>query len=110
MLENTDTHLLDIYEEKIKLVEANVLKETQYCVIQDPIGPDGLNKLGTRELRKGALKFFLHPGESLEGGIQDIHKLGKDEALLLRALEKVEDKAPGDKWMIHGPCLYIPPI
>lgn len=36
--------------------------------------------------------------------------LGEDEALLLRALEQVEDKNPGDKWMITGPVSYIPPI
>ena len=35
----------------------------------------------------GETSFFLHPGERLEKGIQDVDVLAEDEALLLQALE-----------------------
>lgn len=38
-----------------------------------------------------------------------MYVLGEDQALLLKAEEKIEDKLPGDKWMIYGPCSFIPP-
>lgn len=40
-----------------------------------------------KELRKGEASFFLWPGERLENGIQDIHVLAEDEALLLQAVD-----------------------
>jgi len=71
-----------------------------------------------RELRKGEDSFFLSPGEKLESGIQKVYVLGSEEALLLRAREKFADEQdgekivrnPGDRWMIHGPCDYVPPV
>jgi len=56
----------------------------------------------------------LKPGEKLESGIQKIHVLESQEALLLRAREAFQDveqgRRPGDRWMIYGPCDYIPPV
>jgi major vault protein len=60
----------------------------------------------------------LHPGESLEGGIQQIYVLGEQEALLLRAKEaftegsgeQAIERQPGDLWMIAGPRDYIPRV
>jgi major vault protein len=50
----------------------------------------------------------------LEQGIQSVQVLGAEEALLLRAKEAFKDdaviRAPGDRWMIYGPCDYIPPV
>jgi len=78
--------------------------------------------LGGRELRVGETSFFLRPGEKLESGLQKVHVLESDEALLLRAREKFIDKStqklekqdvsrtPGDRWMIYGPCDYVPPV
>jgi major vault protein len=74
----------------------------------------GRNQLGKRELRKGEVSFFLRPGERLENGIQNVHVLEDDEALLLSAREVFEDgkttRQPGERWMIRGPCDYIPNI
>ena len=47
----------------------------------------GKPNFGKRELRHGETSFFLHPGERLEKGIQDVDVLAEDETLLLQALE-----------------------
>jgi major vault protein len=83
-------------------------------VVLDPVDGHGKNQLGKRELHKGEGSFFLRPGERLESGIQNVHVLEDDEALLLSARETfVEDKhtrVPGERWMIKGPCDYVPHI
>jgi len=79
----------------------------------DPV-EGGRPQLGRKELRKGPASFFLLPGERLESGIQNVHILGADEALLLRARERYEEgeqaHQPGERWMIHGPSDYVPPV
>lgn len=104
-------HVLDIYEEFVKIINITVLTPNQYCIVLNPVDPKtGKNRLGARELRKGELCFFLQPGEDLEGGIKEVFLLEENEALLLKAKEAVDDHKPGDRWMVHGPCKYIPPI
>jgi len=82
--------------------------------VVDAVDESGRNQLGKRELRKGEGSFFLRPGERLENGIQNVHVLEDDEALLLGAREAHEDgkvlRNPGERWMIRGPCDYVPPI
>ena len=43
-----------------------------------------------------------------------MYVLGEDEGLILKATEEFMDvkekRAPGDKWMIRGPCEYVPPV
>jgi major vault protein len=57
----------------------------------------------------------VQPGEDIDGGIQKVYILGEDEALLLRA-EETHTEEDGtvrnavDRWMVHGPCRYIPPV
>jgi major vault protein len=123
-----ETHVQDVHEAIIGTVDAITLTNRQYCVIVDPV-VDGVQKRGTRELRQGETSFFLQPGEMLENGkINDIYVLGEDEAVLLQAIEPfvdrqaTKDKAEeessstavkreaGERWMIHGPREYIPPI
>jgi major vault protein len=95
-------------------VKITTLNNRQFCVVLDPLGSNGSNQFGHRELRKGECSFFLYPGERLENGIQDVYVLAEEEALLLRAREavKIGDKSrhPGDRWMIYGPCDYIPQV
>jgi len=81
----------------------------------DPVDDKtGRNIIGKRELRKGECSFFLKPLERLESGIQNVYVLGAGEALLLRARELFKDgketRKPGDRWMIFGPCDYVPPV
>ena len=118
-LTDAETHIPDVYEEVVGEVKITTLGDREWCIVRDPLGADGKPQLGMREVRKGRASFFLHPGESLEGGIQKVYVLGEQEALLLRATEAFEDAAaaapaqprkPGDLWMIEGPADYIPPV
>ncbi|XP_061169196.1 major vault protein-like [Saccostrea echinata] len=94
-----------------------VLWRGQYCVIKDVVDKKGKPQLSKRELRVGPCSFFLHPGESLEKGVQNVHILGEDDAIVLQAEEEYRDlmfkgkrRSPGDVWMLRGPLEYIPPI
>nr|XP_054749262.1 major vault protein [Lytechinus pictus]XP_054749263.1 major vault protein [Lytechinus pictus] len=114
---DTDAHIPDVYEEVVRVVDINTLTNRQYCVIVDPVGADGKPQLGQKRLIKGEVSFFLQPGETLEQGIQSVFILGEDEGLILRAQESFKDanasgavRQPGDRWMIRGPCEYVPPV
>ena len=110
-MKDTSYHILDIYEEFVKIVNITVLTPNQYCFVLNPIDlKTGKNRLGAKELRKGEDFFFLQPGEELEGGIKDVYLLEENQALLLRAKEAVDDHKPGDRWMVHGPRKYIPTV
>jgi len=109
-----ETHIPDVYEEVVGEVKITTLNGRQYAVILDPTDANGKPQFGKRELRRGEVSFFLQPGERLENGIQNVHILGEEEALLLRAKEVYDEKGkhrlPGERWMIHGPCDYVPPV
>jgi len=111
-----EKHIPDVFEKVVGEVNLTTLDSRQYAVVLDPIDKvTGKPRLGMRELRKGEDSFFLSPGEKLENGIQKVFVLGSEEALLLRAREKFDEEGgetrnPGDRWMIHGPCDYVPPV
>lgn len=111
---DTESYIPNVYEEVVANVDIITLNNRQYCVIRDPIGADGKPQLGRKKLVKGDKSFFLQPGEDLEKGIQDVHVLGEDEGLILKASEEFMDgkvkRAPGDRWMIRGPGEYVPPV
>jgi len=113
-LREAETHIPDVYERVVGEVPITTLTSRQYCVVVDPVDDHGRNQLGKRELRIGEGSFFLRPGERLENGIQNVHVLEDDEALLLSARERFEDgkatRQPGERWMIKGPCDYVPNI
>lgn len=132
--EIAETHVQDVHEAIVGTVNITTLTNRQYCVILDPI-VNGVQKRGTRQLRKGEASFFLLPGEQLENGkIEDVCILADDEAVLLQAtesfvetvslsdgdqssssnnnngVEKLIKREAGERWMVHGPREYIPPI
>jgi len=111
---DTETYIPNVYEEVVNVVDITTLNNRQYCVICDPIGADGKPQLGGKKLVKGDKSFFLQPGEKLEKGIQNVHVLGEDEGLILKATEEFTDgetkREPGDRWMIRGPREYVPPV
>ncbi|MBD2182426.1 colicin uptake protein [Aerosakkonema funiforme] len=117
-IEDTEIHIPDVYEEVVGEVEITTLGDREWCIVVNPIDTDGKPQLGMREVRQGRISFFLHPGESLENGIQKIYVLGEQEALLLRAKEAFSEgedadliqHQPGDLWMISGPRDYIPRV
>lgn len=110
-----ESHIPDVHEQVVGEVNVTVLNSRQYCIVVDPVDEaTGKTQLGKRELRKGEKSFFLRPGERLENGIQNVQVLDSEEALLLRAREELKDgedvRKPGDRWMIYGPCDYVPPV
>ena len=63
----------------------------------------------------GPKSFFVQPGEEIVGGIQKVYILAEDEAFLVRAEENFTEpdgtvRNAVDRWMVHGPCMYIPPV
>ncbi|KAA3670467.1 major vault protein [Paragonimus westermani] len=63
------------------------------------------------------------PGESLERRLQRIHILGLKDGLVLRAVQQIFEESnttckdvapklrqPGERWLIRGPCEYVPPV
>eukprot|EP00759_Apiculatamorpha_spiralis_P023249 PhF_6_TR27128/c3_g2_i2/m.39558/K17266/MVP; major vault protein len=113
------THIPDVFENVVGEVKVTTLNNRQFAVVLNPVDlATGRNRLGEKEIRKGELSFFLHPGESLANGIEDIIILSNDEALLLKANEEFNDttsgaavvRKPGSRWMITGPIEYIPPV
>ncbi|KAK6190922.1 hypothetical protein SNE40_002687 [Patella caerulea] len=115
-MRDTETHIPNVYEEVVGVVNITTLNNRQYCVVLDPTDDDGKPQLGKRKLIKGEKTFFLMPGESLEKGIQNVYILGEDEGLILRATESFREgsdsleRKPGDRWMIRGPKEYVPPV
>ncbi|XP_069381589.1 major vault protein isoform X3 [Paralichthys olivaceus] len=130
-----EAHIPSVAEEVVGVVDVTTLSSRQYCVILDPVGPDGKPQLGQKRVVKGERSFFLQPGERLEQGIQDVYVLSEEEGLVLRAVEAFNDteepedeqaaeeepekakrsrrggvqRRPGDRWMLRGPVEYVPP-
>lgn len=117
-LDDAEIHIPDVYEEVVGEVEITTLGDREWCIVLNPVDNSGKPQLGMREVRQGRTSFFLHPGESLEDGIQQVYVLGEQEALLLRAKETFTEgedanliqRQPGDMWMIGGPRDYIPRV
>jgi len=114
-IKDAPTHIPAVQERVVGEVNVTTLTSRNYCVVLDPVdSKTGRNVIGKRELRKGECSFFLKPLERLESGIQNVYVLGAGEAILLRARELFKDqkevRKPGDRWMIFGPCDYVPPV
>jgi major vault protein len=116
---DTESYIPDVYEEVVATVDITTLTNRQYAVILDPIDEQGTQQLGAKKLVKGPSSFFLQPGEQLEAGVQNVHVLGEDQGLILRAMQSFTDTSnpddvvirhPGDRWMIRGPTEYVPPV
>jgi len=118
-MNDCDSYIPDISQNVRGIVDIQTLSNRQFCVVLNPYDPKtGLNRLGARELRKGECNFFLYPGERMERGIQDVYVLSEGQALLMRATEPMtKEESPdgkehraGDRWMIYGPCDFIPDV
>ncbi|CAO2583334.1 Major vault protein [Lemmus lemmus] len=115
-VQDTEAHVPDVHEEVLGVVAITTLGPRHYCVILDPMGPDGKNQLGQKRVVKGEKSFFLQPGERLERGIQDVYVLSEQQGLLLKALQPLEEgeneekvsHQAGDCWLIRGPLEYVP--
>jgi major vault protein len=113
-------HVIDIYEDLVAIQNLTILSRDKYAVILNPVDENGKNIRGGKKLVKGEKSFFLQPGEELEKGIQNVIILNENEAVLLQCKERFRDedseeamkieRVPGDKWMIRGPCRFVPAI
>lgn len=115
--EVTNSHIVDVHEELIKLQKKIVLKNDEYCMICDPYdAKTKTNKHGSFKLVKGVESFFLNPGENLQNGkVEKAHILDQNEGFLVQAKENFVDENnikhnAGDKWMINGPLKFIPGV
>jgi major vault protein len=114
-LNDAETHIPDVYEQVVGEVKITSLTNRQYCYVVDPWF-DGKPQLGQKELRKGEVSFFLKPGERLESGIQNVHVLSEEEAILLSAKQDFFDvvskkkRSAGERFMVYGPTDYVPPV
>ena len=90
-MSDTETHIPNVYEEVVGVVNITTLNNRQYCVLLDFVDEKGRPQLGGRKLIKGDKSFFLMPGERLEKGIQNVFVLGENEGLVLRASETFTD-------------------
>eukprot|EP00008_Paramoeba_atlantica_P011987 CAMPEP_0201493678 /NCGR_PEP_ID=MMETSP0151_2-20130828/40558_1 /ASSEMBLY_ACC=CAM_ASM_000257 /TAXON_ID=200890 /ORGANISM="Paramoeba atlantica, Strain 621/1 / CCAP 1560/9" /LENGTH=442 /DNA_ID=CAMNT_0047881281 /DNA_START=28 /DNA_END=1356 /DNA_ORIENTATION=- len=106
-------HVIGVYEEKIRTVEALILSSSQYCVIENPVDKDGNQELGARALLVGPSVRFPQPGEIIKQ-TAEIIVLNEDQALYVRAVKEFDDdgkkRKPGDRWLIAGPIRYWPPL
>ncbi|XP_004346179.2 major vault protein [Capsaspora owczarzaki ATCC 30864] len=117
-LADTESYIPDVTERIIKQVDKIVLGPLNYCVVLNPHDPKtGRPQWGRRDVRKGVLSFFLHPGEELDGkGVTNAYVLADDEAVVVSAIESFADtrngvalqRAPGEQWMVRGPVEFIP--
>ncbi|KAM4530459.1 major vault protein isoform 1-T3 [Odontesthes bonariensis] len=92
-----EAHIPSVSEEVVGVVDVTTLSSRQYCVILDPVGPDGKPQLGQKSVVKGERSFFLQPGECLENGIQDVYVLSEEEGLVLRAVQAFKDTQPDEE-------------
>lgn len=49
---DTAAHVPDVYEEVLGVVPITTLGPRHYCVVLDPVGPDGKNQLGQKRVIK----------------------------------------------------------
>ncbi|XP_051497519.1 major vault protein isoform X2 [Apus apus] len=113
----SEAYIPEVFEEVVAEVTVTTLGPRQYCVVLDPVGPNGQPQLGQQRVIKGEKSFFLQPGERLQAGIEDVYVLSEDEGLLLQALQTIKDtdegtevtRRAGDRWLARGPLEYVPP-
>jgi len=111
---NAETHISNVYKRVVGEVNITTLNSRQYTVVDLVDHNTGKPNMGAKELRKGEVSFVLLPGKRLESGIQSVYVMDSEETLLLRAKKQFkkgkEIRAPGDRWMIYGPCDFVPPV
>jgi major vault protein len=98
--------------------KARVLKETEYCVVLNPVDrTSGRIQEGRRKIVSGPDVFFLEPGEALEGDVRRKHVLSELQGLKLQALDDFSEpdeegefqlRKAGDTWIVRGPRTYVP--
>lgn len=56
--------------------------------------------------------FFLYHGEQIEGGVQPLKYIAKENSQVLKAIKRFKDgeiiREVGDKWLFYGPGICYP--
>jgi len=112
---NSSMHFVDVYERFVADVKLTVLTMDEYVYVQNPYSETTkTNNFGTTEVRVGPKSFFLYPNESIikqgSSDLRSIYVLTSRDAVLVKAVQKLGDKNPGDRWMVYGPQSYYPPV
>lgn len=113
----TSIHIIDVNERLKSIINRTVLSKDDYCYIKNPYN-DKLkkNEYGKVIVKTGEDSFFLKPDEVLlEGTIFKKRVLSKDLALLVLCNQEFTDenqviRRPGERWLVKGPCSYVPPV
>lgn len=113
----TSIHIIDVNERLKSIINRTVLSKDDYCYIKNPYN-DKLkkNEYGKVIVKTGEDSFFLKPDEVLlEGKIFKKRVLSKDLALLVLCNQEFTDenqviRRPGERWLVKGPCSYVPPV
>ncbi|KAF5218546.1 hypothetical protein C3747_283g12 [Trypanosoma cruzi] len=96
-------------------VPLTIVGQQQYCILLRTV-QDGVVHDGKRKLLKGPCSFFLKPGESLQDNeVKDAYLIGDHEALLVEAVSSFAEeddtwREVSSRWLVSGPCSYIPPL
>ncbi|HIK12658.1 MAG TPA: colicin uptake protein [Oscillatoriaceae cyanobacterium M33_DOE_052] len=111
--------------------QMTVVPPRHYCVVKNPVLRDesgqpvadthGQIKLryGDREIRFQQEPFPVYPGEEIEGKVQLLQVVERNQALRLRAIRDLSDtdnqntvieRLAGDEWLFEGPGTYIPRV
>ena len=100
--ENCNSHLLEIEEKLLKVVDAVCLKQNEYCVLE--------NNFGIQKIVKGPCSFFLSPQEKFKDEIEPIKQMiliEPGEALKLKSLQTNEEQKVGEIIYKYGPSSMI---
>merc|ERR1711935_53312 len=114
--QQTSCHILDVYEEFVSQPKVITLGTMQYCYVKNPFDiKSETNNMGTREVRRGPMEFFLFPNEVMDGNVRDVFILTKKDALVVQAQQSFKEdsglqRMAGDRWMEYGPQGYFPPV
>ncbi|KAM9959494.1 hypothetical protein ACTFIR_000571 [Dictyostelium discoideum] len=105
-----------------KVVPVTVLTQLNYVIISDPYDEDtGAPLLGEKKIVKGPKNFFQKPGETLSC-IENTYILEPEDAVYVKVLEEFEEsvrsgnilkkvtRKSGTKYLVYGPCEYVPPL
>ncbi|KAN0031340.1 hypothetical protein ACTA71_010429 [Dictyostelium dimigraforme] len=105
-----------------KVVPVTTLTQLDYVIITDPYDEEtSAPLLGKKKIVRGPKNFFQKPGETISV-IKQALILEPEDAVYVKVLEEFEDsffvnntlknvtRKSGTKYLVYGPCEYVPPL
>ncbi|KAN0029119.1 hypothetical protein ACTFIV_010992 [Dictyostelium citrinum] len=105
-----------------RIVPVTTLTHLDYVIISDPYDEEtGAPLLGEKKIVRGPKNFFQKPGETLSD-IKSAFILEPEDAVYVKVLEEFEEsvrsgntlknvtRKSGTKYLVYGPCEYVPPL